>query len=502
VVGKGGGPTHPIAKAPAPATAPAPAPAVAIAKPETAVAQVRPILVPHPMDVDHGVPPRANFQSETVNEQVTHITVGRSIFIDTQHRLARVYITDPDIIDSYTASPNQVVVTAKKPGTTALILWDESGLTKSYLISADLNVEILRDSMRQALPAQSIKVTGNEGRVVLTGTVESKDASDAAVKIASLYSKDVSNALMINTARVKQVRLEVKVVEADRTKLAQFGFNFFSTGGQNPGGTSTGQFPSTLAATVQNGTKTLSVSNPLNLSLYLSKFNIGATIQDLETMQVLQVLAEPNITAMSGEKASFLAGGEFPFPIVQSSSTGAPVVTLMFKPYGVKLDFTPYVNDDGTIDLKVSPEVSALDYTNAVTIQGYTIPALSSRRADTEVVLKNGQTFAISGLLDKRTTDLYSKTPGAANIPILGQLFKSKGVNHTDTELIVIITPTIVDPIAMDVTPQVLAPMRSQPLTAPPVLPPDSKYANPMQVVPPINPTKFDTELPKGATKP
>ena len=195
--------------------------------------------------------------------------------------------------------------------------------------------------MKQALPAQSITVSGNEGRVVLTGTVESKDASDAAFKIASLYSKEVSNALMINTSRTKQVRLEVKVVEADRTKLAQWGFNFFSNGGQNPGGTTTGQFPSTLTAATQSGVKTVSVSNPLNFWLYINKFNIGATIQDLETMQVLQVLAEPNITAMSGEKASFLAGGEFPFPIVQSSSTGAPVVTLMFKPYGVKLDFTP-----------------------------------------------------------------------------------------------------------------------------------------------------------------
>jgi pilus assembly protein CpaC len=174
----------------------------------------------------------------------------------------------------------------------------------------------------------------------------------------------------------------------------------------------------------------------------------------------------------------------------------------MFKSYGVKLDFLPVVNDDGTIDLKVSPEVSALDYTNAVTISGYTIPAISSRRADTEVVLKNGQTFAISGLLDKRTTDLYSKTPGAASIPILGQLFKSKAVNHTDTELIVIITPTIVDPISMPSgTPQQLAPLPSQPLTPPPAMPAPGKYADPLQKVPTLDPTTFDTELPKGATK-
>lgn len=322
---------------------------------QQAVAQVRPILIPRPIETDHPQELGASFQSQMANEQATHITVGRSIFIDTKHRLARVYITDPEIIDSYTASPNQVVVTAKKPGATTLILWDETGESKSYLISSDLNVEMLRDSMKQALPAQSIKVLGNEGRVILTGTVESKDVADAAVKIATLYTKDVSNSMLVNTARARQVRLEVKVVEADRTKLAQFGFNFFSSGGQNPGGATTGQFPSTLGTTINNGIKTVNVTNPLNFSLYLNKFNIGATIQDLETMQVLQILAEPNLTAMSGEKASFLAGGEFPFPIVQSSSTGAPVVTLMFKSYGVKLDFLPVVNDDGTIDLKVSP---------------------------------------------------------------------------------------------------------------------------------------------------
>ena len=507
IMGKNGVQTTSAAKPPTP-TADAVAKAAAVAadaaaKTQTpAAAPVRPILMTRPIDPDHPQELGSSFQSELANEQATHITVGRSLMIDTKRRLARVYITDPDIIDSYTASPNQVVITAKKPGATTLILWDETGESKSYLVSSDLNVETLRESMKLALPHQAIKVLGNEGRVVLTGTVENKDVSDAAVKLAGVYSKEVSNSLLINTALAKQVRLEVKVVEADRTKLAQFGFNFFSSGGQNPGGATTGQFPSTLGTTLQNGVKTVNITNPLNLSLYLNKFNIGATIQDLETMQVLQILAEPNITAMSGEKASFLAGGEFPFPIVQSSSTGAPVVTLVFKSYGVKLDFLPFVNDDGTIDLKVSPEVSALDYTNAVTISGYTIPAISTRRADTEVVLKNGQTFAISGLLDKRTTDLYSKTPGAASIPILGQLFKSKAVNHTDTELIVIITPTIVDPLSLPSgTPQQLAPLPSQPLTPPPAMPAPGKYADPMQKVPTLDPTTFDTELPKGATK-
>jgi pilus assembly protein CpaC len=453
--------------------------AAAPPSPVPAVTQVRPILIPRPIDTDHPVEYGANFSSEVLNEQGTHITVGRSIFIDTKHRLARVYITDPEIVDSYTASPNQIVVTAKKAGASTLILWDESGESKSYVISSDLNVDILRDSMKKALPNQSITVTGSEGRVVLTGTVETRAIADAAVKIASIYSKEVSDSLIVDPARIKQVRLEVKMVEVDRSKLSQFGFNFFSTGGQNPGGTTTGQYPSSMSTTITNGIKTLTTTNPLNFSLYSSRLNIGATLQDLETMQVAQILAEPNITTLSGQKANFLAGGEFPFPTIQSSTTGAPVISIMFKSFGVKLEFTPIVNNDGTIDLTVSPEVSALDYTNAVSISGYTIPAISTRRAETQVVLKSGQTFAISGLLDKRTTDLYSRTPGAASIPILGGLFKSKNVTHSDTELLVIVTPTIVDPVTENIA-------------VPPI---------PEHVIPFVNRESFDKALPAAAKK-
>jgi pilus assembly protein CpaC len=457
-------------------TAPAPP-----AQPAPVLIQARPILQTRPADSDRGrVEIGGNFSSMTLNDQSTHITVGRSLFIDTKRRLARIYITDPEILDSYTASPNQVVVTAKKAGATTMIIWDESGEAKTYLISSDLNVEMLRESLKQALPQVNIKATGNEGRVVLTGTVDTRAQADAAVKIASIYTKEVSDAMVINSAGIKQVRLEVKIVEVDRSKLAQFGFNFFGSGGQNPSSTTTGQYPSTLGTTVANGVKTVTVNNPLNFSIYLNRFNIGATLQDLETMQLAQILAEPNITTLSGQKADFLAGGEFPFPIVQSSSTGAPVVTLMFKPYGVKLAFTPIVNNDGTIELTVAPEVSALDYTNAVTISGYTIPAISTRRAETQVVLKSGETFAISGLIDKRTTDLYSKTPGAASIPILGQLFKSKGVTHSDNELLVIVTPIVVDPL-------------TETIAAP---------ADPKRGVPLLDKDKFDNDLPKGAKKP
>ena len=460
-----------------------PVPATPTASTAADAVVIRPILHPRPVDTDHPSEHGTAFSNEKPDEQVTHITVGRSIFIDTRKRLARVYITNPDILDSYTASPNQVVLTAKKAGSSTMILWDEQGESKSYLVSADMNVDVLRDSIKQAFPRESIQVKGDEDRVVLTGTVGTSAIADAAVKVAGVYTKSVSNSLLVNTATVKQVRLEVKIVEVDRSKINQFGFNFFSNGGQTLSTTTTGQYPSTLNVTAATATtpKTATVGNPLNFSLYNSKLNIGATLQDLETMQVLQILAEPNITTMSGQKADFLAGGEFPFPVVQTSSTGTPVITILFKSYGVKVQFLPVVNNDGTIDLTVSPEVSALDFSNAVSISGYTIPAISTRRAETEVVLKTGQTFAISGLLDQRTTDLYSKTPGVSSVPILGELFKSKSVTRSNTELVVIVTPTIVDPVAQD---------------TPAALP------SPQRIVPNLDTNKFDKELPSGAKKP
>jgi pilus assembly protein CpaC len=239
------------------------------------------------------------------------------------------------------------------------------------------------------------------------------------------------------------VRLQVRFVEIDRSKLNQFGVNFFS-GGKNISNVTTGQFPVTTTITPSS----FQISDPLNILFYNTDVNVGVVIKDLEDKQVLQILAEPNITTISGQKADFISGGEFPYPVVQGGGAGtAATVTIQFRPYGVKLDFTPVVNPDGTIQLKVAPEVSALDYTNAVTISGFVIPALSTRRAETQVELKNGQSFAISGLLDRRTTDSLGKVPGIGELPILGALFRSKNINHSTVELVVIVTPAVVDPL-------------------------------------------------------
>ena len=391
--------------------------------------------------------------------QALHVLAGRSTFITSLSRLRRVYVSNPDAVDSFTSSPRQIVVTGRAPGVTSLILWNEAGQSTTYLVFCDLDVANLRHQIQSALPNESISVEGHEDRIALTGTVLSEADATAAAKIAGLYSKSVVNSLVVHEGHPRQVKLQVQIIEVDRSRLEQFGINLFSEGHTLLQGT-TGQFASTPTyAPPSSGTPgTLTSSNPLNLLFYTFSHNIGFTLQDLTNRQLAQILAEPNIATISGQKASFLAGGEFPFPVVQGSSGGLTSITIQFRPYGVKLEFTPIVNDDRTISLKVAPEVSALDYTNAVTISGYTVPAISTRRADTQIELRDGQSFAISGLLDHRTTDIFNKMPGIGDVPVLGQLFRSKNINHTTTELMVVVTPTLVDPIT-DGTPATLPTM-------------------------------------------
>lgn len=402
--------------------------------------------------------PAATFASGTVAVGNTlHLVVGRSMFVNSPERLRRVYISNPDVLDSMTSSPHQIVVTAKAPGTSSLILWDETGGSQAYQVTADVDLDAFRTALKEALPGENIQVDARQDQIGLSGTVSTPAVADSATKLAALYSKNVASSLIVAPQHTPQVRLKVRVVEIDRTRAQQLGFSFFTTG-KNTANIATGQFPaiavgSTGTSGVSGGTPTnanvsslLGLENLLSLFYYNEALGVGAAIEDLENKQIVQILAEPTLSAMSGEKASFLSGGEFPFPVVQGG-TGFTSVTIQFRPYGVKLEFTPTVLPDGTIQLKVSPEVSALDYTNEVQIAGYTIPAIDTRRADTQVELKSGQSFAIGGLLDNRTSDELEKVPGIGDIPILGKLFQSKSSTHSVVELAVIVTPTLVDPL-------------------------------------------------------
>ncbi len=419
-------------------------------------------------------------KGETISEPnplLLHLIVGRSFFLDTAEKLRRVYVSNPTVMDAMAASPYEVVITAKLAGTSSLVLWGATGQPTLYTVLADVDVSGLRESLARALPGDHVDVEAQEGRIHLTGVVDSDAASDEAAKLAAIYSKDVVNSLVIDPRHLPQVQLQVRIAEIDRSKLTEFGINFFSLG-KNSGASTTGQFsPPSYQNQSGTSTSTAVISDFLNLFYFNFDHGLGTTIRDLQNKGILQILAEPNLTTIHGRTARFLAGGQFPYPIVQPGGAGTvPTVTVQFQPYGVKLEFTPFVNSDGTIRLKVAPEVSALDYTNQVVIAGYVLPALSTRKAETEVELKDGQSFGISGILDNRTTDNLSKIPGIADIPVLGQLFRSKNLNRSTMELVVIVTPKIVDPLNAPTTPT---------------------SAVPAMAVPFLEQQKFDRNLPK-----
>jgi pilus assembly protein CpaC len=290
---------------------------------------------------------------------------------------------------------------------------------------------------------------------VLVGIVPSKDVADQMLDMAKKFSRDevVDGLRLAAPLRDRQVVLKVRFAEADRQKLSQWGFNILSTGATNTIGTiSTQQFSPFSLNQITNGgnqgQSNFTTTDLLNIFLFRPDINLGATIKALQEKNVLQILAEPDLMAVNGQPAHFLAGGEFPYPVVQAVSAGtAPAITIQFKPYGVKLEFTALISENGTVRIKLAPEVSSLDYSNAVTISGFILPAISTRRAETEIELKDGQSFGIAGLLDRRTTVQLSKIPGIGDIPILGELFKSRNANFTNTELLVLVTPTIVDPV-------------------------------------------------------
>jgi pilus assembly protein CpaC len=390
---------------------------------------------------------------------VLHIAVGRSVVLTSAAPLRRLYVGNPAVIQSYTSGQQEVVLTAKTVGVSSIVLWDTTGGHRLYTLSADFDPAALSAALADAFPNSPIQVGTSGGKVVLSGTVISSDAADAALKLASLYSKEVVSSLRVEVPRAKQVQLKLRIVEVDRTRLEQLGINFFA-GGKNTSTTTTQQFGTTAITPNPTGGGTFSL-NPLNLLFFNSSLNVGVNVQDLEQKQILQILAEPTLTTISGQTARFLSGGEFPVPIVQGGTANSTALSIIFKPYGIKVEFTPTVGADGSIRLKVAPEVSTLDYANGVTISGFAIPALATRRAETEVEIKDGQSFIVSGLLDHRVTDSVNKVPGFSEIPLVGQVFRSKSFQHSVIELVVLVTASIVDPLtdtAVPVTPKLAVP--------------------------------------------
>jgi len=386
------------------------------------------------------------------------VMVGKSLLINTTERLSRISITDGSIASAQVITPTQILVHGKTPGEISLIIWDEVERSRSFDLRVDVDVSACAEEEHRVFPDEQIAVTPSRAAVVLSGHVSTEDVAKRAGELASAYSPRVVNVLTFGPVGAQEVLLQVKFAEVDRSALTQLGVNFISTGAANTIGTvSTGQFggfgPQTLtpgtSATASGTTTTTSpgttVNNVLNLFLFRSDINLGATIEALATKNLLQILAEPNLIAVNGKEASFLAGGQFPFPIVQPGA-GFTAVTISFKEFGVRLQFTPVIMPNGNIHLKVAPEVSTLDFANALTISGFTVPALSTRKAETEFELQDGQSFVIAGLMDNRVTDIYNKIPGLGDIPILGNFFRSKSLQKSNSELMVLCTVHRISP--------------------------------------------------------
>jgi len=388
------------------------------------------------------------------------VMVGKSLIINATERLRRISVTDPAIATAVVVTPTQVLVHGRTPGEISLVIWDELERSRSFDLRVDVDVSACADEEKRVFPEEQIRVTPSRAAIVLSGHVSTEDVAKRAGELASAYSPKVVNVLTFGPVGAQEVLLEVKFAEVDRSALTQLGVNFVSTGAGNTIGTvTTGQYggfgPANLSqstttnpvtgatSTANAGTQT--INNVLNLFLFRPDIHFGAVLEALETKNLLQILAEPNLIAVNGKEASFLAGGQFPFPIVQPGN-GFTAVTISFKEFGVRLQFTPTIMPNGAIHLKVAPEVSTLDFANALTISGFTVPALSTRRAETEFEVQDGQSFVIAGLMDNRVTDIYNKIPGLGDIPILGNFFRSKSAQRSKSELMVLCTVKRISP--------------------------------------------------------
>ena len=397
---------------------------------------------------------------------------GRGELLEFQHDITKVVVSEPKIADAVVVSPREVMVNAKSPGNTTVLVWETGAEPARY------DITVLKDNSEfeafakqiQNAAGSTISVTGSGETIVLSGAVKSAEESKRLASMAQTRAKNVINLLQAPPpAEPRQILLQVKIADVNRAALATVGFNLFSLNPKMIGATSTEQFASPRFNQLQSQggqvtNNSVNFSDLLNLFAFRPDLNIGATIKALQERNLLQILAEPNLICLEGKDATFLAGGSFPFPTITTTPTGgatAPVITVQFKPFGVKLDFTPNVTPQGAIDLKVAPEYSSLDYTNAVTLEGFTIPALSQRRAETEVILKDGESFAIAGLINNQVVQTLDKIPGLGNIPILGKLFQSRSSQKSDDELLVVITPHFVRPL----TPEQKATLPSMPET-------------------------------------
>jgi pilus assembly protein CpaC len=356
---------------------------------------------------------------------------GKSAVVEADAAFATIVVADPEIAEAMATSNRSFFLRGKQPGSTTVLVYNSAGAIAELIeVEVKLGLEELRADLKRLLPGEPIDVYPVHDGVFLDGRVTTAGAAEMALQVAERYVPGgVANGLSVGQSQ--QVLLEVRFLEASRSAVREIGFgnaidaNDFQA--STEGGTVSGLAAKTVALFTNVGGE-----------------NIDVQIRALEEKGVIRTLAEPNLVALSGDTASFLAGGEFPIPVGNKDNE----ITIEFKKFGVSLDFTPTVLGDGLVNLRVRPEVSALDRANGIRASNIEIPGISVRRADTTVELHDGQAFAVAGLLQNNYSNDVRQTPWLGNVPILGSLFSSKRFQRNESELVIIVTPRLVQPMA------------------------------------------------------
>ena len=390
----------------------------------------------------------ASFNSAVKEAIPINVLVGQSRVINFDRPIGRFSISNPEIAEAVMVRPDQVLVNGKAFGQVNFIAWEKAD---SKFIVFDVfvraNLSLIDSQMRALFPRDDIRLSQANGSVVLSGTVIDPQTVTQADSVVQAAGFKTVNMLASPVKDATQIQLQIRVAEVSRNKLRELGSSFDYQGSPGAGGFISGGGPGALSA-VSNGLMQGTFATAMNV--FLMGGNATSMIRAMQTNGALRALAEPNLIAMDGQVASFLAGGEFPIPIIQGGGGGGSSVTIQFKEYGIRLNFKPTIIDEDHIRLELEPEVSTIDFANGVRFQGFVVPALRTRRARTGIELRDGQSFALAGLLDNSESRSLSKVPVLGDIPILGNLFKSTQFQKQETELVFIVTADLVKPVNRD----------------------------------------------------
>ena len=390
---------------------------------------------------------KASF-GQTKESIAVNVLVGQSRVINFDRPVGRFSVSNPDIAEAILITPDQVLVNGKAFGQVNFIAWEQTGgqfLVFDVYVRA--NLSLIDSQVRALFPNDDIRLSQANGSVVISGSVSNAATSAQVQSVIEAANFKTVNMLTSPVGAATQVQLQVRVAEVNRNKLRDYGTSFL-TNGATGGYANSGGGPSQISDSVIGSASAL-LQPALNVLLFNRSINTAAMLKLLRTEGAFRELAEPNLIAMNGQQASFLAGGEFPVPVLQTGN-GNNGITIIWKEYGIRLNFKPTIIDEDHIRLELEPEVSTIDFTNGVRFNGFVVPALRTRRAKTGVELRDGQSFALAGLLDNTETKTLSRIPIVSDIPVIGALFKSKSFEKKETELMFFVTAIMVKPVNSD----------------------------------------------------